>query len=475
MEYFDKKEDVLDIELTPFGELQLFKGTFKPEYYAFFDDEILYDSNYANFDEKQKDVKKRIKEVPRLKTQVQFRGGEFPKYITQKIVEQLETTPGTVEQFVPGTPAKTVEMYQYMLPHLGENLPNNISLQEKTAAITVEHTVEEAHSQGPGNPGQTLDEYYQAQTETYFAKLQKEGQKASQAGSFKRIKFTKQVPAVPSQTIPGIPGVPGGIITTHQYPHPVFAQNVLPLPLGKCSYDTSFAPAWDVAMLYGEITGSVEMLTSSLRPYLKIPQLNVDVVYESYVGPSDKTQTPDSTKHKLSNFQEIHDTRYVHEDGTSVHFDEDFVLLKITEEHVPFLKENFDIEVFKVENTDKGGKEYDRGIERDLFPLTFLKPTLTMVDENGLLMSFEEQIAQQEKELNLQMQTLSDSFVEHYFNIWVDSEIDKELLCKYAPVEKTKKGVFISDPRDCDDEGQSFSAHQVYKNYQDELIPECDD
>ena len=44
MTFFNKKQEVLDIELTPYGELLLSEGVFKPEYYAFFDDNILYDS-----------------------------------------------------------------------------------------------------------------------------------------------------------------------------------------------------------------------------------------------------------------------------------------------------------------------------------------------------------------------------------------------------------------------------------------------
>ena len=42
MTFFDKKEDVIDIELTPYGKHLLSLGKMKPMYYAFFDDDILY-------------------------------------------------------------------------------------------------------------------------------------------------------------------------------------------------------------------------------------------------------------------------------------------------------------------------------------------------------------------------------------------------------------------------------------------------
>ena len=44
MTFFNKKEEVIDLELTPLGEAQLSVGRFKPTYYAFFDGDVLYDA-----------------------------------------------------------------------------------------------------------------------------------------------------------------------------------------------------------------------------------------------------------------------------------------------------------------------------------------------------------------------------------------------------------------------------------------------
>ena len=43
MSFFDSKEEVIKIELTQFGKYLLSKGKFAPKYYAFFDDDIVYD------------------------------------------------------------------------------------------------------------------------------------------------------------------------------------------------------------------------------------------------------------------------------------------------------------------------------------------------------------------------------------------------------------------------------------------------
>ena len=69
MSFFDKKQEVIDIKLTRFGRGLLARGNFKPTYYRFFDDDILYDSECANIVEDQNRSEERILEAQRLKTQ----------------------------------------------------------------------------------------------------------------------------------------------------------------------------------------------------------------------------------------------------------------------------------------------------------------------------------------------------------------------------------------------------------------------
>lgn len=68
MSFFDKKEEVLDLKLTPYGRHLLSRGKLKPVYYAFLDDDIIYDSDAANFTESNDEIKARIiDETPSLK------------------------------------------------------------------------------------------------------------------------------------------------------------------------------------------------------------------------------------------------------------------------------------------------------------------------------------------------------------------------------------------------------------------------
>ena len=61
MAYLNKQQEVIKIQLTRLGKRLISKGNFKPSYYQFFDDDIVYDSQYAGFTEHQNAVQDRIK------------------------------------------------------------------------------------------------------------------------------------------------------------------------------------------------------------------------------------------------------------------------------------------------------------------------------------------------------------------------------------------------------------------------------
>jgi hypothetical protein len=72
MAFFDKKEEVLNIELTQMGKLMLSRGKFTPHSYAFFDDNILYDGEYSGIVEEPREVQERVQNTPQRKTQYCF-------------------------------------------------------------------------------------------------------------------------------------------------------------------------------------------------------------------------------------------------------------------------------------------------------------------------------------------------------------------------------------------------------------------
>lgn len=92
MSFFDQKEEVMDVQLTQFGKDCLARGVFKPVYYQFFDDDILYNSKNGGFSEHQNESEVRIlTETPKLKTQhLNYSVQEQYKLDDQLIVDRLK-------------------------------------------------------------------------------------------------------------------------------------------------------------------------------------------------------------------------------------------------------------------------------------------------------------------------------------------------------------------------------------------------
>jgi|TARA_R110001592_G_scaffold55893_2_gene170769 hypothetical protein len=77
MTFFNKKEEVLDVQLTSEGRRQLALGKLKPAFYQFYDDNVLYDVAHAGGEEEQNFIQDRIlDDSPYPKTSARFRTGK---------------------------------------------------------------------------------------------------------------------------------------------------------------------------------------------------------------------------------------------------------------------------------------------------------------------------------------------------------------------------------------------------------------
>jgi hypothetical protein len=79
MKFLNRKEEVIQIELTQYGKYLLSRGVFQPTYYAFFDDDIVYDSQYMSTGstpamENSTRASVRIREAIRPSIQTSFSG-----------------------------------------------------------------------------------------------------------------------------------------------------------------------------------------------------------------------------------------------------------------------------------------------------------------------------------------------------------------------------------------------------------------
>ena len=341
MTFFNKKEEVIDIELTQFGKYLLSKGRFKPEFYAFFDDDILYDAKFAGVTtEGQNQIESRIKDALRLKTQYAFSGIETE---INRSVEEARTD--AVENDA-----------------LDRNAPP-IKLMQPDA-----------------------DRSY-----------------ASSA------------------------------------------------PLGNAKVGSDKAPAWRVHFLQGELSGSAVLQFDTKLPTQPIPQLDVEVIYET------------SVRTELESTEEMLHQELVFEDGTFIHLEELPVILEVQELNSLKTNVEFEIEIFEVEDEVVNGALTGKEI---LNSLKFRKPiekTYTITENNIYV--------PQPADASTRP-PVDQTQVDYYLDIDVDSEIDQDVMCKLKPVDKTK-GIFSNRKFQCPDETQQrqeniYTPNTVFED-------ECED
>jgi hypothetical protein len=321
MAFFNKKEDVLQLKLTQHGKRLLAKGQLKPVYYAFFDDNVLYNADFAAFIEHQDAAESRIQEeTPSLKTQHMYYGAE--------------------------TSLKTIDRQR-----------NSLS-------------------------------YGTTDTSKFFIEPEQHG------------------------------------------------YTFISAPIGTSDLAEEKAPSFKVAILDGKLTGSVHYVTGAFQT-LRIPQLDVDLNYKIHISDDSSAHVAPNTN--LSYRSQI-DLGQLYEDGTAIVIQEDFIMLQVEELMSEYSNENFDIEVYLMEEEDTAMHSKTPGIsspnKKDvLSKLSFSKKPEEVVE--GILLDPEE--------LTLPFQNIDidSSYVEHFFDIFVDNEIDPEAFCAVRKTIEVNK--FMED------------------------------
>lgn len=351
MGFLDKQTRVLDIQLTPYGKQQLAKGQWSPEYYAFFDDDVLYDTRYAGYSEPQNDAQDRIiKNTPILETQVVFASRE----------------------------SEVKRNNQYILQ--GER---------------------------------------------------------DQDGNLKRLG--------------------GKEVQNTSEKH--YALNA---PLGTIRLDAEAAPAWSVNVLQGEISGTTATKSAD-HPTVRIPQLSMSPVeFKTTVEQDQPPETEDDTLIQdpdISNDEmDLESFTRKFEDGSYLRIFKDFLLLEVTEENTDFEAENFDIEVYQIEEYED---PFTKETREELVPLNFQTAKPQVV--NDILVEEEQ----------TELPDLDSSYVQYYFDVLVDEEIDPQVLCKLSPADRPE-GLFGQRLVDCV-EPVPEPERQLYESNvkQEDLEEEC--
>jgi hypothetical protein len=218
-------------------------------------------------------------------------------------------------------------------------------------------------------------------------------------------------------------------------------------PIGSCSPTTDKAPSWSVKVLNGEISGSVPHFTSSYQT-LRIPQIDVDLVYKTSVFHTDAASSLPITPDPVLNSS-------VYSDGSYVVVDPDHLLLEVIENNTEYKRANIEVEVYEIIEEDmtsaKSGLSGNRNTKELLEPLFFEKEVNLV--QNNILFDRSELAPTETVELN-------DKMVNYYFNVLVDREIDTAELCEAQSSFETKN--LYVDLDICCPDAQPSSRYDMY-------------
>jgi len=329
-EFFNKKEEVIDLQLTRHGRYLLSIGKFKPVSYSFFDDDIIYDSEYAGLTEIQNKIAERIRETPRIKQQTTYNGVETE---IREINEQIN------------------------------------SLKDESGMPIVD-----------------------------FDNTGKGGKHSSR----------KQ--------------------------HLAESQGALMFPIGNSELNKQFKPYWNLKFLKSPLSSSLTTFSGSSEQINPIPQLSFDHMINTYLQSEGEgmfdTDDADADPNVENSQQRIpllpsedNETQIVSDiypDGTYIVSDQDYVFIDAVEENAGFSRENFEIEVFMIDEKLDGTE--------DITPLSFFKHNNIDLAAPGDVIDFN-------------FPDLDPTYVEYWFDIDVDNEINEEILCDIK-LEQNIKSLF---------------------------------
>ena len=379
MEFFNAKEEVIDIQLTQHGKRILAKGLFKPVYYAFYDDDIIYDVRYASATssnsqrglqlEEQSEATERIFETPRLKVfhktplnQSTYDVGDYGGLDYQEEVWKLKP-------FFGGEPELGGEGPPGSEPETGE--------QEEICFDPIK-----------GVP-------IQCDEEDAFR------MPASVTQRFERVVVRDFETRTLSLSALGLLGLQGST------------------RLGNSSLHSDFAPAWDVKLLTNEISGAVTYFPNQAESFQigineQIPQIDIEV--KSFLNID------------TFEFERIDD-----------------LVFSALETNGVFEKENLDIEVYMVDESGCIKKDLTDDEITDLKAGYVLKnPAASASEQDAFIdsLAYEGHSCPEYKQLffadpSVLGETsfnLGANYVEYWFNIFVDDQIDTSFV-KLKPTQ----------------------------------------
>ena len=212
--------------------------------------------------------------------------------------------------------------------------------------------------------------------------------------------------------------------------------------MGKSSYSSDNSPSFQVSMLRGEISNS--QMTSTDHASVFIPQIDINFNIDATL--KDTLLEPNENASEGGAL-----TSNTFQNGKYVSISYDMPIIHLKEFNSFYQKENFEIEVFLIQNGD------------ELSPLKIEKDSPLIV--NDMLIDTEPDL--------LRLDERESDFMEYFFDIEVDRDIDPIDLC--TVVENLEiNNQFLDEELICPDQRTDrFDIYATRVSPQD--LEDCDD
>ena len=471
--FVNKKERTYDFRLTPYGHYLFSVGSFKPEYYGFYDDNVVYDSVYATSGQP---------------TAVYTHVETTPADVTSETLILEDATGRThTLTFNDGVPPANTDSSTIGIQGLSTlsgyaaSVTTAVNLATASISITAgqddQHVILTMTATGSAGVGKTVtgtaftdgsatvtafkfntepqnkihsriknDTQYLG-TQVIFEDIDKGGNtftmdgdwsevRTGDAGSYFEIDITPtmQIPRMDSYRIEGMLGD------------------------ARLEGNTQKAPAWKLVTLDGTIKSSSQ--TDTLNK-INIPQINIELNYFKKVEPYDMIGSIEE-----EDYRNTLASTFEFSDGNVIKLVSEDLMLYAEELNTVLLTENFDIEVFKIlkgeipatnklaEGDPATPNPANSEAATDAFRRKYFEKDTERI-AGGLLGG--------DSYMGSAVADMSEltSSVAYYFDIYKDYEIDEEVACKGAEIYN-KDSYYIDLDFECTTEADDPVFNDIY-------------
>lgn len=202
--------------------------------------------------------------------------------------------------------------------------------------------------------------------------------------------------------------------------------------------DKQKVPSWKVVSLRSDIVSSTEVDTINNT---RIPQINITAKYHKKIA--DRQEYTNRT-FNTSTDRDLEVVSRTFADGKVIYLDLAEPLIYVEEANTEVLNENFDIEIFQVQDSETSTDE-------KLIRKYFQNRQEQVVD--GFMIAA--------NPTNSTVRDLTDDAIEKLFSVYVDGEIDPATACKLAS-EFNKESFLIDLDFDCNKTMQEDLFYDIY-------------